>query len=132
MDLPGPFIPIWEDWRPYAGYNLYLCFGLNRRHYFKALGSLAMPELFDPGRDRAVVAGLERLGFQAPVEFEYFYSHIEGDEEHGERWLSHVITPIVESQPEAARELAAGGALRMQAMRRYNEYLAGSFGLTGR
>jgi hypothetical protein len=132
LDLPRPVIPIWEDWRPYAGYNLYLCFGLNRRHYFKALGSLAMPELFDPGRDRAVVAGLERLGFRASVDFEYFYSHISGDEEHGERWLSQVIAPIVEVQPEAARELAIGGALRMQAMRRYNEYLADSFGLSAR
>jgi hypothetical protein len=91
-----------------------------------------MPELFDPGRDRAVVAGLERLGFRASVDFEYFYSHISGDEEHGERWLSQVIAPIVEVQPEAARELAIGGALRMQAMRRYNEYLADSFGLSAR
>jgi hypothetical protein len=131
LDLPRPVIPIWEDWRPYAGYNLYLCFGLNRRHYFKALGSLAMPELFDPGRDRAVVSGLERLGFQGAADFEYYYSHIGGDEEHGERWLSHVIGPIVEAQPEASRELAIGGALRMQAMRRYNEYLAAAFGLKG-
>lgn len=125
---PRP-IPIWNDWRPYAGYNLYLCFGLNRRHYFKAIGSLAMPELFDPDRDRAVITGLERLNFNAKEDFMYYYSHIEGDEEHGPGWLNHVILPIVKAQPDAARELAIGGALRMEYMRYFNTYLAEKFGL---
>lgn len=129
LGLQQPTFPIWEDWRPYAGHNLYFCFGLNRKHYFKALGSLAMPELFDPNRNRAVIAGLERLYFDAQVKCEYFYNHIEVEEEHGSHWLSHIIVPIVEVQPEAGIELAVGGALRMQAMRRYNEYLALKFGL---
>lgn len=126
-----PATPPWQDWRPFAGYNLYFLFGLNRRHYFKALGSLAMPELFDPDRDRAVVDGLRRLGFQPEKDFEYYYSHIEGDEEHGPEWLDRIIRPIVEVQPEAALDLAIGGALRMAAMSRYNEYLATQFGLVG-
>lgn len=125
--LPSP--PIWNDWRPYAGYNLYFLLGLNRRHYFKAIASLAMPELFDPDRDRAVVEGLRRLGFRPEIDFEYFHSHIEGDEEHGPCWLQHVIRPIVEAHPEASRELAIGGALRMAAMSRYNAYLADRFNL---
>jgi hypothetical protein len=129
LQLQPPAVPVWTDWRPYAGYNLYFCFGLSRAHYFKAIGSLAMPELFDPERDRAVVAGLERLGFNGPKDFEYYYNHITGDENHGERWLRHVIAPIVKAQPQAARELAIGGALRMEYMRRYNEYLAEEFGL---
>jgi hypothetical protein len=87
-----------------------------------------MPELFDPGRDTAVVAGLQRLGL-SPRDFQYYQSHIGGDEAHGDSWLRNVVTPVVTAQPEAARELAAGGALRMQAMRRYNEYLAASFGI---
>jgi hypothetical protein len=126
--LPSP--PLWDDWRPYAGYNLYFLFGLNRRHYFKALGSLAMPELFDPDRDRAVVAGLRRLGFEPERDFEYYHSHIEGDEDHGPCWLEKVVRPVVEFQPEAALDLATGGALRMLAMSRYNEHLAGKFGLS--
>jgi len=129
LDLPQPLIPIWEDWRPYAGHNFYFCFGLSRKHYFKGLGSLAMPELFDPDRNRAVVAGFERLYPDAQAKCEYFYNHVEGDETHGARWLSHVITPIVEVQPKAGMELAIGAALRMEAMRRYNEYLAVRFGL---
>jgi len=124
-----PEKPIWKDWRPYAGYNLYFLFGQNRRHYFKALGSLAMPELFDPERDRAVVNGLERLGYDAKDDFEYYYSHIEGDEDHGPSWLEQVIRPIAELQPEAALELAIGGALRMHYMRLYNKYLAAHFNL---
>jgi hypothetical protein len=129
LGLQQPKFPIWEDWHPYAGHNLYFCFGLNRKHYFKGLGSLTMPELFDPNRNRAVVAGLERLYFDARVKCEYFYNHIEVEEEHGSHWLSRVILPIIEVQPEAGIELAIGGALRMEAMRHYNEYLALQFGL---
>ena len=44
LGLSWDIAPIWGDWRPFAGHNLYFCFGLSRRHYFKALGSLAMPE----------------------------------------------------------------------------------------
>ena len=89
-----------------------------------------MPELFDPDRNRAVVAGFERAYREVKPECEYFRNHIEGDEEHGERWLEYVITPIVKAQPEAGMELAIGGALRMEAMRRYNEYLATKFQLS--
>lgn len=129
LDLERPKFPIWEDWRPYAGYNLYFCFALNKKHYFKGLGSLAMPELFDPNRNRAIITGLERLYPDAPTKCEYFYSHVEAEEEHGSNWLTHVIVPTVEMQPEVGIELALGGVLRMEAMRRYNKYLALTFGL---
>jgi hypothetical protein len=121
--------PEWNDWRPFAGYNLYLCLGLARRHYFKALGSLAMPELFDVERDRSIVNGLNRLGFDAEREFEYYWNHVEADAEHGPGWLNGVILPIVEAQPEASYELIVGAALRMQAMRRFNAFLAERFRL---
>jgi hypothetical protein len=124
-----PSLPIWSDWRPYAGYNLYFLFGQSRRHYFKAIGSLSMPELFDPGRDLAIINGARRLGFNAEKDFEYYYNHIEGDEDHGPSWLNHVVKPIVEAQPEAGIELAIGGALRMYYMRLYNRYLTAKFGL---
>src|SRR5262249_10176281 len=99
LGLAAPTAPVWNDWRPYAGFNLYFCLGMNRKHHFRALGSLAMPELFDPGRDTAVVNGLERLGYQPQKDFEYFHNHIAGDEEHGDRWLNNVIKPIVIAQP---------------------------------
>jgi Iron-containing redox enzyme len=129
LDLPA--VPMWEDWRPFAGQNLYFMLGFNRQHYFKALGSLAMPELFDVDRDAAVVRGLERLGFVARTDFEFFSNHMEGDAEHGREWLDGVVSPIVDVEPGAARDLMAGGALRMLAMRRYNEYLASGIGLVG-
>jgi Iron-containing redox enzyme len=122
--------PGWNDWRPFAGHNLYFCLGLARRHYFKALGSLAMPELFDVSRDRALVNGFARLGFDPEVDFEYYWNHVEADAEHGPGWLNGVILPVVAAQPEAIPELMLGGALRMQAMRRFNEYLAERFHLT--
>ena len=129
LNLSDTAIPIWDDWRPYAGYNLYLCFGLSRRHYFKAIGSLAMPELFDPDRDRAVITGLNRLNFNAKEQFEYYYSHIEGDEDHGPAWIEKIVIPIVKAQPESARELAIGGAIRMEYMRHFNLYLSEKFGI---
>lgn len=124
--LELPVVPVWEDWRAYAGHNLYFLLGCNRRHLFKALGSLAMPELFDVDRDDAVVRGMSRLGFNPEVDFEFFVNHVEGDADHGPEWLDGVVLPIVAAEPEAGMELMAGGALRMLAMRRYNEYLATS------
>lgn len=129
LDLQPPKFPIWDNWQPYAGYNLYFCFGLNRKHHLKGLGSLAMPELFDASRNRAVVAGLNRLYPDASVRCEYFYNHIENEEEHGSHWLRYVIASVVETQPEAGIEMAIGGALRMEAMRHYNTYLAQKLGL---
>jgi len=122
--LELPTIPVWEDWRAYAGHNLYFLLGCNRRQLFKALGSLTMPELFDVDRDEAVVRGMRRLGFAPEVDFEFFVNHMEGDADHGPDWLEKVVLPVVRAEPEAGLELMAGGALRMLAMRRYNEYLA--------
>lgn len=117
----------WDDWRPYSGHNLYFCFGLSRQHYFKALGSLAMPELFDVSRDQAVVNGLDRLGLEPEKQFEYYWNHVEADAEHGPGWLNGVILPVAAAQPEAIQEMMAGAALRMLGMRRFNEYLASLF-----
>lgn len=128
--LNGFGIPVWNDWRPYAGYNAYLCFGMNRRYLFRSLGSLAMPELFDTGRDAALVRGLRRLGFEPKEEFEYYVDHVELDAEHGNTWLAGAIGPIVSAQPRAGVELAWGAALRMESMRRYNAYLAERFNLS--
>ncbi|MFH8347706.1 iron-containing redox enzyme family protein [Streptomyces sp. NPDC018045] len=130
LGLSLPTVPPWEDWRPYAGHNLYFVLACNRRNHFKALGSLAMPELFDVDRDAAVVSGLERHGYGAQQDFEFFYNHMEGDAEHGPEWLDGVVLPIVAAEPEAGLELVTGGALRMLAMRRYNEYLADLLGVT--
>lgn len=124
LGLSLPTVPPWEDWRPYAGHNLYFLLACNRKNYFKALGSLAMPELFDVDRDAAVVRGLERHGYTADTDFEFFYNHMEGDAEHGPEWLDGVVLPIVAAEPEAGIELITGGAMRMLAMRRYNEFLA--------
>lgn len=131
LGLELPDVPPWEDWRPYAGHNLYFLLACNRRHHFKALGSLAMPELFDVDRDTAVIQGLERNGFVAESDFEFFHNHVEGDAEHGPEWLDGVVLPLVEAEPGAGAELVTGGALRMLAMRRYNGYLAERLGLAG-
>jgi hypothetical protein len=126
----GLGVPVWDDWRPYAGYNAYLCFGMNRRYLFRSLGSLAMPELFDPGRDAALVRGLSRLGLDPYRDFVYYVDHVDMDAGHGPSWLSGVIAPIARLQPRAGYELAFGGAFRMESMRRYNAYLAARLGVS--
>lgn len=131
LDLDPVAAPCWQDWRPYAGYNLYLLFGLNRRHYFKSIGSLTMPELFDPDRDRAIIAGAIRLGFDPEGDFGYYNAHIEGDEQHGPSWLKSVVGPILSVQPDAGPDIAFGAALRMEYMRRFNRYLLGTLTVDG-
>jgi hypothetical protein len=129
LGLELPHRPIWANWRPYAGFNLHFMLGMSRRHYFKALGSLAMPELFDPVRDRALNGGLRRLGFSPERDFRFYYLHEKLDVDHGQGWLSNIVQPVVREQPAAGRDLALGAALRMLAFRRYNSYLADLFGL---
>jgi Iron-containing redox enzyme len=130
LNLKKPTTADWgDDWRPYAGHNLYFFLGLNRDHYFKSIGSLAMPELFDPNRNRSVVAGLNRL-YGERKDYKFYSNHIETDEDHGSRWIDNAIAPIVKLQPEAGMELAIGGALRMESMHRYNEYLFERLGVS--
>lgn len=129
LNLEQPTPTVWgEDWRPYAGHNLYFLFALNRQHYFKSLGSLGMPEIFDSHRDEAVVDGLKRL-YSDAINYDFYRDHIVMDQKHGQMWLNHVIVPIVDIDSKLGRELAIGGEMRMVAMRRYNEYLANRFGL---
>ncbi|HEV3156803.1 MAG TPA: iron-containing redox enzyme family protein [Candidatus Baltobacteraceae bacterium] len=130
LDLKLGREPIWTDWRPYAGFNLHFLLGLSRCHYFKALGSLAMPELFDPLRNRAFNAGIRRLGFSPERDFTFYFAHEKIDILHGQNWVRNIIEPIVRKDPRAGHELAVGGALRMLAFRRYNAYLADLFGLS--
>ena len=68
---------VWvDDWRPYAGHNLYFLLGLSRKHYFKSIESLVRPELFAPNRDRLVVGGLDRL-YAGKVNYHFYSSHID-------------------------------------------------------
>lgn len=128
LQIELPLTPIWNDWRPYAGFNLYFLFGLQRKNYFFALGSLAMPELFDPERDRSIVSGFERLNLtETKYNFSYYYAHIEGDEEHGPAWLEKIIIPVVSDTPDAGNDLAAGALIRMKYMRLFNNYLKDEF-----
>jgi hypothetical protein len=129
VGLIKPEFPVWSNWRPYSGYNLHFCFVFNRRYHFRGIASSAMPEIFDPVRNKSIVAGLERLYPDARSRCEYFYNHIEIDVEHGLNWLKHVIYSIVSDCPLAGIDLVIGGAMRMEVMRRYNYYLASLFGL---
>lgn len=119
--------PVWNDWRAFAGFNIYFLFGNNREHYFKAIGSLGMPELFDVDRDSELVEGLRRLGYDVETHFNYYIAHVEMDSEHGDEWLDHIIAKMINQEPKSMREIAIGALIRMKYMRLFNRYLCLAF-----
>lgn len=119
--------PAWNDWKPYAGYNIYLLFALNRQHYFKSIGSLGMPELFDVKRDEEIVSGLRRLGLNVNENFNYYIAHVELDADHGPEWLDKIIANIIKQEPGAALDISIGALIRMRYMVLFNQYLIEEF-----
>ncbi|WP_340064780.1 iron-containing redox enzyme family protein [Ascidiimonas aurantiaca] len=122
--------PPWNDWRAFAGFNIYFLFAFNREHYFKAIGSLGMPELFDVNRDSELVAGLDRLGEDVEKHYFYYIAHVEMDAEHGNEWLDLIVKKMVEQEPDSAEEIAIGALIRMKYMRLFNQYLCKTFDIS--
>lgn len=122
--------PPWNDWRAFAGFNIYFLFAFNREHYFKAIGSLGMPELFDVNRDSALVEGLKRLGENVEKNYFYYIAHVEMDAEHGNEWLDLIVKKMIEQEPNSAEEIAVGALIRMKYMRLFNQYLCKTFAIS--
>lgn len=122
-------IPLPEDnyvhllsWQGLSGYNLFLLGGINREHYFKLVGALAMTELLDPSHYQKLVCGSKRLGM-SDQQLHYYTEHIDVDVIHANGWLQNVITPIVALTPAAMREIWIGANLRLSSIDKYYDYL---------
>jgi hypothetical protein len=111
------------DWQGLAGYNLFMLTALNRRHYFKLLGILAMTELLDPPQYEKLARGCRRVGLGTANELEYYDEHVTIDVVHGEGWLMNVIVPIVEQTPSASADILVGARLRLQSCAGYYDAL---------
>jgi hypothetical protein len=63
--LPDNHFAHLYEWQGLAGYNAFMLGGVNRQHYYKSLGVMAMTELLDPPQYEKLVAGCRRIGLSS-------------------------------------------------------------------
>jgi Iron-containing redox enzyme len=110
-------------WEGLAGHNLFMLACVNRQHYFKLLGVMAMTELLDPSQYEKLARGCRRVGLGGANELEYYDEHVTIDVIHGEGWLSNVIEPILRDTPEVGADILLGAVLRMATCKDYYDAL---------
>ncbi|WYX49678.1 iron-containing redox enzyme family protein [Achromobacter xylosoxidans] len=115
-------------WQGLRGHNLFMCCAINRRHYFRSLGVMAITELLDPDQYTKLIQGCRRVGL-ADDDLTYYIEHAEIDIIHGDGWLEKVIRPIVDRTPSAIPEVLEGCALRLATCGDYYDDLAHRLGL---
>jgi hypothetical protein len=97
--------------------NLMVAFAVNRPLAFHSIGALGVVELTAPGRAKLVNEGLQRLGVTAEAR-RYFALHATLDVKHSVAWNREVLRPLVLACPGAARAMAEGALMRLEAGRR--------------
>lgn len=105
-----------------AGHNAFMLGSVNRRHYYKLLGVMAMTEVLDPPQYEKLVNGCLRLGL-INRDVKYYTEHITIDIKHGDDWLYKVIDTIVAKYPSARKEFYLGSLLRLRTAERYYDQL---------
>ena len=115
-------------WEALALANLLVALALDRRYAYHSVGALGVIELTAPGRVAQVDRGLARLGI-AKSERRYFTLHATLDVKHSEAWNREVVRPLVALEPRAARAMAEGALMRLNAgarcFERYRSELRG-------
>ncbi|PKE31909.1 spermidine/putrescine ABC transporter [Rahnella sp. AA] len=107
-----------------AGHNAFMLGSVNRKHYYKLLGVMAMTEVLDPPQYEKLVNGCLRLGL-IDRDVKYYTEHITIDIKHGDDWLYNVIDVIAEKYPETRKEFYIGCLLRLRTAERYYDQLMG-------
>lgn len=105
-----------------AGHNAFMIGCVNRQHYYKLLGVMAMTEVLDPPQYEKLVNGCNRLGL-IDRDVKYYNEHITIDIKHGDDWLYQVIDTISEKKPESRKEFYLGCMLRLNTAERYYDQL---------
>ncbi len=105
-----------------SGHNAFMIGAINRCHYYKLLGVMAMTEVLDPPQYEKLVKGCKRLGL-IDRDVLYYNEHITIDIKHGADWLQTVISSIVSHYPETKKEFYLGSLLRLQTAQRYYDHL---------
>lgn len=110
------------NWQGLTGYNVFLLGGINRQHYFKLVGAMAMTELLDPPQYSKLVAGARRIGI-SDKNIYYYSEHIEIDVDHADGWLNKVIQPLIDFEPASLNEIYTGALLRLETCADYYDDL---------
>lgn len=105
-----------------AGHNAFMIGSVNRKHYYKLLGVMAMTEVLDPPQYEKLVKGCIRLGL-VDRDVKYYTEHITIDIKHGDDWLYNVIDVIANKYPETRKEFYIGSLLRLRTAERYYDQL---------
>lgn len=105
-----------------SGHNAFMLGAVNRKHYYKLLGVMAMTEVLDPPQYSKLVKGCLRLGL-LDKDVHYYSEHITIDIKHGDDWLYKVIDVIAEKHPESKHEFYLGCILRLNTAKRYYDNL---------
>ncbi|WP_202305153.1 iron-containing redox enzyme family protein [Dryocola clanedunensis] len=105
-----------------AGHNAFMIGAVNRCHYYKLLGVMAMTEVLDPPQYTKLVNGCIRLGL-IDKDVHYYNEHITIDIKHGDDWLYNVIDVIASKYPDSRQEFYLGCLLRLQTAERYYDNL---------
>ena len=115
-------------WEAVAIGNLMMALAANRRHAYRSVGALGVIELTAPSRATRVTEGLERLGVAAKSR-RYYALHATLDIKHSHEWNEDVVRPLVREKPEAARHIAEGALMRLNAGARCFERYRRELGL---
>ncbi|WP_238486008.1 iron-containing redox enzyme family protein [Rahnella perminowiae] len=107
-----------------AGHNAFMIGCINRSHYYKLLGVMAMTEVLDPPQYEKLVNGCIRLGL-IDRDVKYYTEHITIDIKHGDDWLYNVIDVIARKYKESRPEFYAGCLLRLNTAEKYYDQLLG-------
>lgn len=101
-------------WESLALGNLMVALATSRRYTWQSIGALGVIELTAPGRAVLVNDGLRRLGVAGDAR-RYFALHATLDVKHSTAWNREVLRPLVGEFPDAARGIAEGALLRLEA-----------------
>ncbi len=101
-------------WEALAVGNLMVALATNRRYAYHSVGALGAIELTAPWRAAHVNAALKRVGV-AGEDRRYYALHATLDVKHARAWMDEVLGPIVAEEPRAARAIAEGALMRLNA-----------------
>lgn len=108
--------------------NLSACLALSRRHYFKAVGYFGVTEYLAPRRFKHVVRAWRRNSLPE-IGIKYHDLHIGIDARHSKSWFDNVVSPLVDRDPDAGREIATGAFIRLNSSARYLDQLLKYFNI---
>lgn len=110
-------------WQGLAGYNLFLRFGLHRKHFLRSIGNMAVSEMMDPANYAKLVKGCKRVGLTDEKALTYYLEHVSVDVAHGDGWIANVMLPMANQFPNHTCDILIGAEMRLNTCFDYYENL---------